>query len=104
MANKIQRQKKLKEEYCSKNSPHFWHKLMCENLTQETIDCKLLRRQNETRADFIAQNWGRSDSESKAKWCEQGERSTRYFSNLEKRNHSNKYITKLWVENRSDFL
>ena len=63
---------------------------MCENLTQETIDCKLLRRQNETRADFIAQNWGRSDSESKARWCEQGKRSTRYFSNLEKRNHSNK--------------
>ena len=77
---------------------------MCEDPTQGTINCKLLRRQNETRADFIAQNWGRSDSESKARWCEQGERSTRYFSNLEKRNHSNKYITKLWVENRSDFL
>ena len=66
---------------------------MCENLTQETIDCKLLRRQNETKADFIAQNWGRSDSESKARWCEQGERSTLYFSNLEKRNHSNKYTS-----------
>ena len=37
--------------------------------------------------------------QSKARWCEQGERSTRYFFNLEKRNHSNKYITKLRVEN-----
>ena len=77
---------------------------MCEDPTQGTINCKLLRRQNETRADFIAQNWGRSDSESKARWCEQGERSTRYFSYREKRNHSNKYITKLCFENRSDFL
>ena len=68
----MQRPKKLKEEYCSKSSPHFWHKLMCENPTQETINCKLLRRQNETRADFIAQNWGRNDLESKARWCEQG--------------------------------
>ena len=36
---------------------------------------------------------------SKARWCEQGERSTRYFFNLEKRNHSNKCITKLRLEN-----
>ena len=35
-----------------------------------------------------------------ARWCEQG-RSTRYFFNLEKRHHSNKYITKLRVENRT---
>ena len=35
-----------------------------------------------------------------ASWCEQG-RSTRYFFNLEKRHHSNKYITKLRVENRT---
>ena len=38
---------------------------------------------------------------SKARWCEQGERRTRYFFNLEKRNHFNKYITKLSVENRT---
>ena len=37
-------------------------KLMCENPTQETY-WKLLRDQNETRADFIAQNRGRNDSE-----------------------------------------
>ena len=38
---------------------------------------------------------------SKARWCEQGERRTRYFFNLEKRNHSNKYTAKLRVENRT---
>ena len=36
---------------------------------------------------------------SKAKWCEQGERSTCYFFNLEKRNRSNKHITKLKTKN-----
>ena len=34
---------------------------------------------------------------SKARWCEQGECSTHYFFNLEKRNRSNNYITKLKV-------
>ena len=38
---------------------------------------------------------------SKARWCEQGERSTRYFFNLKKRNRSNNYITKLKAENRT---
>ena len=38
---------------------------------------------------------------SKARWCEQGERRTCYFFNLEKRNHSNKYTAKLRVENRT---
>ena len=36
---------------------------------------------------------------SKARWCEQGERNTRYFFNLKKGNHSNKYITELKIEN-----
>ena len=30
-----------------------------------------------------------------ATWCEEGEHSTRYFFNLEKRNYRNKCITKL---------
>ena len=38
---------------------------------------------------------------SKARWCEQGERSTRYFFDLEKRNRSNNYITKLKADDRT---
>ena len=38
---------------------------------------------------------------SKARWCEQGERGTRYFFNLEKRNRSNNYITKLKADDRT---
>ena len=38
---------------------------------------------------------------SKARWREYGERSTRYFFNLNKRNRSNNYITKLKAENRT---
>ena len=70
---------------------------MCENPTQETIanyyEVKMKLEQislHKTEGAMIR---------SKARWCEQGERSTRYFFNLEKRNHSNKYITKLRVEN-----
>ena len=73
------------------------HKLMCENPTQETIanyyEVKMKLEQislHKTEGAMIR---------SKARWCEQGERSTRYFFNLEKRIHSNKYITKLRVEN-----
>ena len=36
---------------------------------------------------------------SRARWCEQGERYTQYFFNLERRNHLNKYITELKTEN-----
>ena len=73
------------------------HKLMYEKPTQETIanyyevKMKLERISlHKTEGAMIR---------SKSRWCEQGERSTRYFFNLEKRNHSNKYITKLRVEN-----
>ena len=38
---------------------------------------------------------------SKARWCEQGERSTRYFFNLKKLNRSNNYITKLKADDRT---
>ena len=71
------------------------HKLMCANPGQETIakfyEVKLKLEQismHKTEAAMIR---------SKARWCEQGERSTRYFFNLEKRNRSNNYITKLKV-------
>ena len=36
---------------------------------------------------------------SKARWCAQEERNTRYFFNLERRNHPNKYITEVKTEN-----
>ena len=75
------------------------HKLMCENPTQETTanyyEVKMKLEQislHKTEGAMIR---------SKARWCEQGTRSTRYFVNLDKRNHSNKYITKLRVENRT---
>ena len=71
------------------------HKLMCANPGQETIakfyEVKLKLEQismHKTEGAMIR---------SKARWCEQGERSTRYFFNLEKRNRSNNYITKLKV-------
>ena len=74
-------------------------KLMCENRTQETTgnyyEIKMKLEQislHKTEGAMIR---------SKARWCEQGKRSTRYFFNLEKINHSNKYITKLRVENRT---
>lgn len=36
---------------------------------------------------------------SHAKWCEDGEKSTKYFLSLEKRNYKNKRIDKLVVNN-----
>ena len=38
---------------------------------------------------------------SKACWCEQGERNSKYFYHLEKRNHSTKYITELKLPDRT---
>ena len=73
------------------------HKLMCESPLQDTIakyyEVKLKLEQiskRKTEGGMIR---------SKARWCEQGERNTRYFLNLERRNHLNKYITELKTEN-----
>ena len=75
------------------------HKLMSENPKQETIaNCYEVKMKldqislHKTEGAMIR---------SKARWCEHGECSTRYFFNVEKRNHSNRYITKLRVENRT---
>ena len=75
------------------------HKLMSANPGQETVakfyEVKLKLKQismHKTEGAMIR---------SKARWCEHGERSTRYFFNLDKRNRSNNYITKLKAENRA---
>ena len=39
---------------------------------------------------------------SKAKWVEEGEKNTKYFLNLEKRNFNNKYIRKLITKNNEE--
>ena len=41
---------------------------------------------------------------SKAQWAELGERNTKYFLNLEKRNYKNKCITKLIKENNKEII
>ena len=75
------------------------HKLMCTNPGQETVakfyEVKLKLEQISMHKTEGAMTRG------KARWCEQGERSTRYFFNLEKRNCCNNYITKLKAENRT---
>ena len=91
--------KRKDEEALLQQQLSLLHKLMSENPAQETIakfyDVKRKLKQismHKTKSAMIR---------SKARWCEQGERSTRYFFNLEKRNYSNKYITKLKTENRT---
>ena len=37
----------------------------------------------------------------KARWCEQGERNSKYFYRLERRNHSTKYITELKLPDKT---
>ena len=88
--------KKVEEALLQKKLSSLY-KLMFENPTQETIanyyEVKMKLEQislHKTKGAMIR---------SEARWCKQGERSTRYFFNLEKGNHSNKYITKLKVEN-----
>ena len=38
---------------------------------------------------------------SKARWCEQGERNSKYFYRLERRNHGTKYITELKLSDKT---
>ena len=38
---------------------------------------------------------------SRARWCEQGERNSKYFYHLKRRNHSTKYITELRLPNKT---
>ena len=92
----MQRRKKAEEALLQKKLSSL-HKLLCENPTHETIaNCYEVKMKLEQISLHKTEG---AMIRSKARWCEQGERSTRYFFNLEKRNHSNKYITKLRVEN-----
>ena len=75
------------------------HKLMCANPGQETV-AKFYKVKLKLEQISMHKTEG-AMIRSKARWCEQGERSTRYFFNLEKRNRSNNYITKLKAENRT---
>ena len=90
---------KKNEEALLQQQFSLLHKLMCANPEQETTakfyEVKLKLEQismHKTEGTMIR---------SKARWCEQGERSARYFFNLEKRNRSNNYITKLKADDRT---
>ena len=94
---RVSKEKKKDEEAMLQQQLASLHKLMCESPLQDTIakyyEVKLKLEQiskRKTEGGMIR---------SKARWCEQGERNTRYFFNLERRNHLNKYTTELKTEN-----
>ena len=94
----MQRRKKLKKQCCSKSCPHV------RNLCVKTLRKRPTGNYYEIKMKLEQISLHKTEGamiRSKARWCEQGKRSTRYFFILEKRNHSNKYITKLRVENRT---
>ena len=71
------------------------HKLMYEKHLQDTIAKYFEVKLKSSRSQSVKQigPW------FGVKWCEQEERNTRYFINLERRNHPNKYITRPKAEN-----
>ena len=67
-------------------------------------DMDIEEQLRETKAEFnklIEEKTKGAMIRSKATWCEEGERPTKYFLNLEKRNSNNKTISKLLLDNGS---
>ena len=88
---------KKDEEAMLQQQLNSLHKLMCESPSQDTI-----ARYYEVKLKLEHISKRKTEGamiRSKARWCEQGERNTRYFVNLERRNHLNKYITEQKTEN-----
>ena len=88
--------KKNKIEIYEKKLQFFEQKLIVEN-TQENIN-RIEEIKNELEKHTIEITKG-AMIRSRVRWCEEGEKHSKYFLNLEKRNHNNKTINKLQLEN-----
>ena len=88
--------KKNKIEIYEKKLKYFEQKISEEN-TQENIN-RIEEIKNELEKYTIEATKG-AMIRSRARWCEEGEKHSKYFLNLEKRNHNNKTINKLQLEN-----
>ena len=75
--------------------------LICNNFQHPDIN-NILEKYSKLKKDFelIYEQKGKAAMfRSKCRWLENGERPTKYFFNLEKRNHNNKIVTELTTEN-----
>ena len=62
----------------------------------------LLELKRKAHENIIEEKTAGSMLRSKARWIEQGEKNTKYFLNLEKRNYNSKVITKLKLEDGTE--
>ena len=77
--------------------------LICNNFQHPDIN-NILEKYSKLKKDFelIYEQKGKAAMfRSKCRWLENGERPTKYFFNLEKRNHNKKIVTELITENES---
>ena len=78
-------------------------RLICNNFNSPDIDNVLKEYENlKIELQSIYDQKGKASIfRSKCRWVEKGERPTKYFFNLEKRNHNKKTITELRIEDDS---
>ena len=75
--------------------------IICNNFQHPDID-KILDKYSELKNEFesIYEQKGKAAMfRSKSRWLEEGERPTKYFFNLEKRNYNKKTVTELNIDN-----
>ena len=94
--SKIKAKRRRNEEYILQNKANQ----LLEQTEKNPSDKKLLNELYATNLRLRAlmrQNTKGAILRSRARWQEQGEHNTKYFLNLEKRNHCRKSVTKLKI-------
>ena len=94
------RRKRIKNErlkYLEKRIKELEHENSINSTQQSTENLRILKDEEEDiRREYIKGLFIRS----RAKWIEEGEKPTKYFLNMEKRNYINKTVTRIADKNR----
>ena len=104
------RRKRIKNErlkYLEKRIKELEHENSINSTQQSTENLRILKDEEEDiRREYIKGLFIRS----RAKWIEEGEKPTKYFLNMEKRNYINKTVTRIvdkngkQITNQNDIL
>ena len=91
--SKIKAKRRRNEEHILQNKANQ----LLEQTEQNPSDKKLLYATKLRLRALMRQKTKGAILRSRARWHEQGEHNTKYFLNLEKRNHCRKNVTKLKI-------
>ena len=101
---KAKEKKKIRRTYCKPSEFNNAKKTFeCDPTNKNASDFRHFNTSKEKLEHFYEEKLQSIIIRARARRCEHGEKSTKYFLNLEKRNHVKKHVRKLKI-NGSDFF